>query len=76
MHAVVVTFSAPQEHLEAATSGIAENTRQLPQAPGIQHGYWTHDSKTDTMLAVVLFDREQQARASWAQAEPQARADL
>lgn len=76
MHAVIVTFTLPKDSLENATAGITESTRMLPQTPGFQQGYWVYDNESEKMLAVVLFESEDHARASWVQAESDVRANI
>jgi len=71
MHANVVSFPIPSERLEEATAGIRENTQNLRQMPGFQHGYWTYDQQTGTVHAMVIFDTAEQADAAWEKNRPQ-----
>ena len=63
MHAVVVRvkINDPEPAREMLTSGVVP---QVSAAPGFQAGYWTWDDGGSNGVSMVIFDSEDNARAT------------
>jgi hypothetical protein len=70
LHARVVTFSLPAERLGETVARIQQNTGQMLEHKGFQHGHWLYDRERGVMTSVVIFDSKQDADASWATMGP------